>query len=325
MSKNIYAGYSELRREMAGKSLKVFATTYFKHYATLEFAPFHFELFDYLQEITFKRNRRFAIAAPRGYAKSSIISLIYPLWCICFGYEHCIVLASSTKGLSEKLLSHIKGELSANLDLKQDFPDICEPPNPRWCSDEIITKNKVDVVVTSVGKKIRGIRYEADRPGLIILDDVENHEGVRTLEVREKLLDWLTKVIMNLGHEKTNFIVAGTILHFDSLLAKLIAGEEFAGWENRKYKAIQHFPDRQDLWDQWTQIYRNKQLYGDKTGPDAAEKLFADNTKIMLQGSSVLWEEKESFRDLMLIREQRGEAAFLSEKMNEPKDTKQSI
>ena len=319
MSKNIYAGYSEVRREMAGKSLKFFATTYFKHYTKLPFAQFHLELFDYLQEITLKRDKRFAIAAPRGYAKSSIISLIYPLWCICFGYEHCIVLSSSTEGLSEKLLSHIKSELSANADLKQDFPDVCEPPNPRWSSAEIITKNKVNVLVTSVGKKIRGVRHEADRPGLIILDDVENHESVRNPKIREKLLDWLTKVIMNLGYEKTNFIVAGTILHFDSLLAKLIASEEFAGWDTRIYKAIKHFPDRQDSWDQWAQVYRNKQLYDGKTGPDAAEKFFTDNTKIMLQGSSVLWKEKESFHDLMLIREQRGEAAFSSEKMNEPK------
>jgi len=319
MSKNIYAGYSEVRREMAGKSLKFFATTYFKHYTKLPFAQFHLELFDYLQEITLKRDKRFAIAAPRGYAKSSIISLIYPLWCICFGYEHCIVLSSSTEGLSEKLLSHIKGELSANADLKQDFPDVCEPPNPRWSSAEIITKNKVNVLVTSVGKKIRGVRHEADRPGLIILDDVENHESVRNPEIRGKLLDWLTKVIMNLGYEKTNFIVAGTILHFDSLLAKLIAAEEFAGWDTQIYKAIKHFPDRQDSWDQWAQVYRNKQLYDGKTGPDAAEKFFTDNTKIMLQGSSVLWKEKESFHDLMLIREQRGEGAFSSEKMNEPK------
>ncbi len=322
MSNKFTTGYSEVRREMAGKSLKFFAITYFKHYAKLPFAQFHFELFKYLQEITFNRDKRFAIAAPRGYAKSSIISLIYPLWCICFGYEHCIVLSSNTEGLTEKLLSHIKEELTGNVDLKQDFPDVCEPPNPLWRSDEIITKNKVNVVVTSVGKKIRGIRHKADRPGLIILDDVENHEGVRNSEIREKLFDWLTKVIMNLGYEKTNFIVAGTILHFDSLLSKLIAGEELAGWENRIYKAIQHFPDNQYLWDQWAQIYRNKQFYVGESGPDAAEKFFTDKTKIMLQGSSVLWEEKENFRDLMLIREQIVEEAFFTEKMNEHKENK---
>jgi len=319
MNNNFYKSYSKVRKEMASKSLKIFATTYFKHYTKMPFAQFHLELFDYFQAMTFNRNKRFAVAAPRGYAKSSIISLIYPLWCICFGYENFIVLSSSTERLSEKLLSHIKDELSGNVELRQDFPDVCEPPNFRWCRNEIITKNKASIAVTSVGKKIRGMRHKEQRPGLIILDDVENHEGVRTAEGREKMIDWLTKVIMSLGHEKTNFIVAGTILHFDSLLAKLTASEDFAGWDTQIYKAIQQFPDHQVLWDQWAQIYRNKQFHEGKTGPNAAEKFFTGNVKTMLQGSVVLWEEKESFLDLMLIREQRGEAAFSSEKMNEPK------
>ena len=319
MNNNPNKEISAIRREMARKSLKFFATIYFKHYTNLPFAQFQLELFDYLQEITFKGNKRFALAAPRGVAKSSIISLIYVLWCICYSYARCIVLCSSTQELSEKLLSHIKDEISGNPDLMNDFPDVCELPNRRWRNDEIITKNEIDVLITSVSAKIRGVRHKSDRPGLIILDDVENHESVRTAEGREKLLEWFTKVILNLGNEKTNFIIAGTILHFDSLLSKLIIGEEFAGWDMRIYKSIERFPDRNDLWDQWAQIYRNKQLFEGKTGPDAAEIYFKNNEKIMLNGSRVLWEAKENFHDLMLIREQRGEAAFLSEKMNEPK------
>ncbi len=306
---------------MGGKSIEFFAKTYFGHYCKCSFAPFQLELFDYLNEITFKRGRQLAIAAPRGNAKSSIVSLIYVLWCICYGYEQCIVIFSSTRKQSEKLLAHIKDELGSNEELIRDFPEVCEPPNPRWRNDEIITKNKINVVSSSVEHGIRGIRHKENRPSLIICDDVEAVENIRSQEQREKVYDWFTKVVLNLGSETTNYIIVGTILHFDSLLAKLISEEEFPGCEKMMFKSVVKFSDRQDLWDKWGQIYRGKVLYEEGAGPGAAKKFFDDNKADMLKGTEVLWSEKETYYDLMVMREQKGSLSFDSEKQNEPKDT----
>jgi hypothetical protein len=76
---NLARGIRQLKKDLAGRSLEFFATTYFGHYIECSFAPFHLELFEYLTEITFKRGRQLAIAAPRGNAKSSIVSLMYVL------------------------------------------------------------------------------------------------------------------------------------------------------------------------------------------------------------------------------------------------------
>jgi predicted phage terminase large subunit-like protein len=307
--------------EVACKNLQFFATTYFGHYCKCRFALFHLEIFDCLTEITLQRGSQIAIAAPRGNAKSSIVSLIYVLWCICYGYEQCIVIFSSTREQSEKLLAHIKDELSSNEELRRDFPEVCEPPNPRWRNDEIITKNRINVVSSSVGHGIRGIRHKENRPSLIILDDVEAIESIRSQDQREKIYDWFTKMVLNLGSESTNYIVVGTILHFDSLLAKLISEEEFPACKKMMYKSVVKFSDRQDLWDKWVQIYRGKVLYGEWAGPEAAEKFFDDNKADLLKGTEVLWPEKETYYDLMVMREQKGSLSFDSEKQNEPKDT----
>jgi predicted phage terminase large subunit-like protein len=231
------------------------------------------------------------------------------------------VIYSETKDQSEKLLGQIKEELMSNELLKEDFPDACEPPNPRWRTNEIITKNGVNVVTSSTGHRIRGIRFKHSRPGLVILDDVENKENTQTQESRDKIRDWFTRVVLNLGSPKaTNYVVIGTILHIDSLLAKLTSNEEFPGFDTEVFKSMIKHADHHDLWDIWTQIYRGKEFYGGVTGPETARKYFEDNKNEMLKGSEVLWPEHESCYDLMVLREQIGHYSFDSEKMNEPKD-----
>jgi len=321
MQKKIESGIRELRKYLARRSLKLFAKVYFKHYCKCGFAPFQLELFDYLAKITLKRGKQLAIAAPRGNAKSSIVSLIYVLWCLCYDYERCIVIFSSTRKQSEKLLGHIKDELSSNEELKRDFPEVCEKPNPRWRVDDIVTKNGINVVSSSIEHGIRGLRDKENRPGLVILDDAEVAESMRSQDQREKIYEWFTKVVLNLGSETTNYIVVGTVLHYDSLLAKLISNEEFPGWEKRIYKSVIKFASNQVLWDNWGQIYRDKNLYNEESGPEAAKKFFEDNKKDMLEGTEVLWPEKEAYYELMVMKAQKGNLSFDSEKQNEPRDT----
>jgi len=320
MKNRIKEDLKELQNIVSRKSLKIFAETYFKHYLKCCFAPFHFELLKYLEEVTVKRNGHIAIAAPRGSAKSTIVTTIYVLWAICNELEECITIFSATNDLAEKLLSHIKDELSSNEGLRRDYPNVCEPPNPRWRADEIITKNNVNVISVSASSKIRGFRFRQNRPSLVIFDDIEGTPGVSTQEGREKTYDWFTKIALNLGEQETNFIAVGTILHFDSLLAKLTSDEEFPGWEKKIYKSVISFSDRQDLWTKWALIYRGKEFHDGKTGPEAAKRFFEDNQHEMLNGATVLWPERESYYDLMVMREQKGEFSFESEKQNEPRD-----
>jgi len=326
---NIFSDAGRLRREMGEKSLQAFAELFFPHYLKQKMCPFHKEFYTTLEDVTEKRGERVANAAPRNAAKSAIASLIFPLWCICYRKERYIVIVSDTRDQAEAFLSHIKDELEKNEKLIESFPDICEigqKPSPsRWTRSEIVTRN--DVLVTALGsnQKIRGRRNREIRPSLIILDDIENDTNTQSEESRQKLFNWFTKAVLKAGSPTTNVIVVGTLQHFDSLLAKLIDEVGMPGWRKRVYKSVIVWAINTDLWQKWAAIFNNRESYKSRSGKEAAYDFYVDNKDAMLEGTQVLWPEREDYYSLMLMREQEAPGSFDSEKQNEPVSSRESL
>ncbi|SPW34055.1 Uncharacterised protein [Edwardsiella tarda] len=63
----------------------------------------------------------------------------------------------------------------------------------------VVTANNVKITVAGSGKKLRGLRHGPYRPDLILLDDIENDENVRSPEQRDKLDSWLKKTSCHSG------------------------------------------------------------------------------------------------------------------------------
>ena len=110
----------------AGRSFPVFRKPYFPHYNYTPDAEFHLELSSLLDTITKKRGVKLAIAAPRASAKSTIVTLQYVLYCICYKAAPFIVIVSNTRDQAVGYLTDIKKELEANERLIRDFPEVCE-------------------------------------------------------------------------------------------------------------------------------------------------------------------------------------------------------
>jgi hypothetical protein len=91
--------------------------------------------------------------------------------------------------------------------------------------------------------------HHQHRPTLIVLDDVENETEVRSAEQRLNKLEWFNKAVLKAGSSLTNIVVAGTILHYDSLLATLLSPAKSPGWTTRKYQAVTSWAQNQDLWE----------------------------------------------------------------------------
>lgn len=313
---------SQARRDAGQRSFDVFCRTYLQAYFRLPASRMHQELFPLLQEATANRGARIAIAAPRGHAKTSIVSTAYLLWCICYQREQYIVLVSNTADQANDLLSHLKRELEENELLRMDFPEVCEDgtrrARPPWRKHEIVTRNNVKVTVMGVGGGIRGRKHKSARPSLIVLDDVENETGVRNPEQRDQLREWFDKAVSNLGGPATNIIAVGTILHFDSLLARLTSGAP--GWTGKVYRAVNSFAERSDLWEQYERIYTHAEEYEGASGDGPAEAFYTANQAEMLRGTQVLWPEYEGYKDLIKLRIRLGRAAFDCEKQNQPVD-----
>ena len=316
----------ENRRRKGERSLEEFAKIYMTNNCNKPFSRMHEEMFGLLSGMTKNRKARLAIAAPRGHAKSTIVSQVYVLWCVLYLKEKLILIASNTQEQAVTLLKDIKHQLKSNALIVSDFPEICRGKKPTpWRDKKIQLPNGAMIRVYGANQNPRGVKNDKDRPGLIIADDLENEEQAQSEEQRDKLRSWFRRTLLNTGHPDTNVVVIGTILHQDSLLANLVDPNRNSGWNGKKYKAVEKFSDNPQFWEEWSSIFCRREEHEGNAGPEAAKLYFEANREKMLEGTEVLWPEWESYYDLMVIRESEGRRCFQSEKQNEPIDPQQCI
>jgi predicted phage terminase large subunit-like protein len=314
------------RRRIAAQSPLAFAEVYLKNNCHAPYSVMHHEIFQHLLEITENRKAKIAIAAPRGHAKSTIVSLVYVLWCVLYQKEKLILIVSNTTEQAATLLKDVKLQLKDNPLLVTDFPEICRGKRPKpWRGNKIQLPNGAMICAYGAGQSPRGIKNDKDRPGLIICDDLENEEQAESEEQRDKLQSWFSGTLLNTGYHRTNVIVVGTILNHNSLLAHLVDSERTPGWDGKTYKAVVKFSDHPDLWERWCAIFRSNAMFTRRTGPKIAKIYFNLKKNTLLEGTEVLWPEWDSYYDLMVLRETEGDIYFQREKQNTPLDPKQCI
>ena len=287
-----------------------FVNTYFPHYVrSPEKSLLHKFLFSRLPEILrSSEGINEATAAPRGEAKSTLVTQLFTLWCVVTGRKHYAVIVMDSIDQAYPMLEAIKAELEFNPRLKTDFPEACGQGRV-WQAGTAVTANEVKIQVAGSGKKLRGLRHGPYRPDLAVLDDIENDEQVRNPEQRDKLETWLKKAVLALGGagQKFDVIYIGTILHYDSVLNRTL-NNPF--WHATKFKAMLEWPDRMDLWDRWEEIYRND-------GAVVAEAFYQANKDEMERGAQTSWAARGVLA-LMKIRARDGHATFDSEYQNDP-------
>lgn len=221
----------KLRLALVRESHAYFLSIYLGHYLKFDTADFQKEIIALTED---KREANLVIAAFRGSAKSTIISLSYVLWSVLGRQQKKFVLIiSGTQTQARQILRNIRNELETNLLLKNDLGPFRELDNEEWNLGALEIKNcEAKIAVASREQNIRGIRHGHHRPDLVICDDIENQDSVRIFESREKTFEWLTGEIIPAGEENTRLIVIGNLLHDDSLISRLrekIKNNEFAG------------------------------------------------------------------------------------------------
>lgn len=322
---SLLTGKTGLRKKLAAIDLEFFGKAYFPHYFSRRGPEFHRELDaqwmegvlkgkipdipDTVKEIAGLSGCRFATAAPRGHAKSTNVTFKDVIHAVLYEYKHYPIIISDASDQAESFLENIRIEFEENEALREDFGNLV---GRVWRNNVLLTSTDIKVEAIGSGKKIRGRKHRNWRPDLLVLDDIENDENVLTPQQRKKLESWFFKAVSKAGDEYTDIFVIGTILHYDSLLAKLLKNP---GYKTKLYKAVISWSTRNDLWDEWEQIFTD--LDNDNRADDA-KVFFENNRSEMLEGTQVLWEDKLSYYDLMVMRVTEGEASFNSEEQNEP-------
>lgn len=275
---------------------------------------FHRAIFDELDAMLWRRpiegelRDAAAYAYPRGHGKTTILLLglamrvIYE-WRSMPHFENrppFILIVSDSIGQARDRALDIRDQIEGNGALRARYGPQAPPTGSRteaddevvegrtfkWTETDFTTRDGVRVMAVGSGSKVRGLLRSGRRPTLILCDDLENDKHVETREQRRKLRHWLTKALIPTGIEgRVLTLVLGTILHADSLLARLISREDFPGWLKRRYAA----------------------QVNDAGLPDP-------------EGVHVLWPEEWPLERLQRRRRKIGSIAYAQEYLNQPID-----
>jgi len=213
-------GDPQVRRALMKKSLLLFTCAYFNHYITFALSKFHKELIGLLENLSI---RHLGVMAFRNSGKSTFMTTIYPIWAIMGDHQKKHVLIISKTDRQAKLhLQSIRTELEHNALLKQDLGPFKEDGS--WGIEGLVLeKYGARIACYSIEQSVRGIRHGAHRPDLIILDDFEDGESVKTIEARDKTYTWVNNEVLQSGSRQTRVLYAGNYLHDDCYLMRLKA------------------------------------------------------------------------------------------------------
>ena len=318
------------RIEGGYQSIMEFAKSYFRGTpphdllkADTPSPPFHYDVCAHLRECAVDPGeRKTAIAAPRSHAKSTLITNIFPLWCIAYAddlHDRYWVIIGDKQDNARKFLDVVKDEIEGNDQFISDFGNL---KGPTWNAYEIITANGVKVSAHGAGEGLRGVRYGSFRPS-VIMDDIESDESCSTADRINKMMDWFDRTVLPLGDPKhSKYFLVGTIIHYNSLLAQVIKNRP--DWTSFRYAAIQTFPERMDMWAAWELMYHsriegNDPIEAARLARNKAMAYYHDNEVEMDRGACVLWPERMNLLSLMERRAVR-RIAFNAEFQNLPLD-----
>ena len=252
----------EVRKAFA-KSLHGFCLVYLSHHMQLDPASFHDELLDVLGN---HDEKNISVTGFRGSAKSTFGSLALPLWA---ALEHpekyqFIMPIADTGTQANSNIRIIKSELEGNKLIKQDYgvitgddvDDWTLESGEEWQAKNMLLSNGVRILARSRGQKVRGLKHNENRPKLVIVDDPEDLEWVRTKENRDKTERWLRGEVMPAIEERNGrLIVIGNQLHMDALMSRL-----------KKEKIFKHldYPLIKDGKITWLGKYPNQKAIDDQ-------------------------------------------------------------
>lgn len=177
-----------------------------------------------------------AIAAPRGHAKSTTVSFLRVIHAVLYKKKQYVVLVSASEDMAKRFLRRIRDELEFNNMIKWLFG---EQKTEKWSETEIRTQSGSIIAAKGRGTQMRGLITGSTRPDLIICDDLEDDELVRSETRRQDLEDWFNAAVLPTLEPKTGqLIFIGTVLHMDSLLNRLLDPAFYPDFERKRYAAL---------------------------------------------------------------------------------------
>jgi len=212
------------RLELVTGSHYWFSHCYFAHYITYPTAEFQKEMFSLTED---ENSGIVVTVAFRGSGKSTIFTMSYPIWAILGKQQKkFVIILSQTQRQARQHLMNLKQELERNKLLLQDLGPFEEEADEWGGYSLVLPKYGAKIMAASTEQSVRGLRHREHRPDLIIADDIEDLQSVKTRDGRNKVYNWLLGDVIPAGGPNTKIAVIGNLLHEDSVVMRLKSGIE---------------------------------------------------------------------------------------------------
>jgi len=224
---------SEFRRRWTKGSPLLFALVYFPHHLKLQglnppivtFNQLHLGLCRASKRWVQPKRWREAWIAPRGIGKTSWAFLILPLWALAHGHRNYFMAFSDTTDMANNQLANLRMELdpnSGNALLLQDYPSLRQR-RVRGGSNtkSIVVANGGTIRANGLSENTLGAKSGADRPDLLVFDDIEPLESTMSDNERRKRIEAITTKALPMGADHAASIILGTTTSYDSVIDQI--------------------------------------------------------------------------------------------------------
>lgn len=238
------------------------------------------------------------VIAPRDHAKTTALTVDYVLAEVLFRTADYVILIGSTEKKAQEIFSNISEELHENLDIKRDF--LIQDIETDQKTDIVVRckdQHRFRIMVRAAEQRIRGAMWGGKRPNLIVGDDMEDDEQVASKDRREKFRRWFFRAAKQALSRSGRIRVHGTILHDDSLLARL---RKNSTWKHLFFKAHESFDDFSGIlwperWDEASLRLRREEFIQDQDAGGYSQEFL--NTPL---DSAAAFLRKEDFLPMQL-------------------------
>lgn len=295
---------------------------------TSTFNRLHLDWFAYPKMPYTERNRayNYAVAAPRGAAKSTVISFADVMHDICYGLEAFVGIVSNVSSLAEELVGDIYHTLKIR-ELAPELHDLYGPFSVSGTKTSFVVHcpyglpGGTKVQAYSMRSTVRGHKHAGVRFTKMIVDDGEHPDRVRQPANRDADQQHIEKDLMRAGEPGLVTIMAGTVLCQDSVLQRYLDPGSGGSWEQKHFKSLIKWPDeRTGKWEEARQVWADLSLGGANARREALDVFYQANRAELDRGAVVLWPDRRPLIDLM-VSSWENPRSFFAEDQNEPQES----
>jgi hypothetical protein len=230
------ASQSALRIELTKYDPLLFAVLMFPHHlrdddGRFSLADAHLEwvrlALQWAKPVTRPQEQRHAFLAPRGCGKSTWWLLILPMWAAAHGWKKFAAAFADSAPQAEMHLATFRRELQTNGALRRDFPDLCvwgkRPRNTGETDTKAMytARSGFTFAAKGIDSSSLGMKVGAQRPDLLLLDDIEPDESSYSAYQMHKRLTTVVDAVLPLN-VRASVVLSGTVTMPGSITHQLV-------------------------------------------------------------------------------------------------------